>query len=388
MDAATGLLYVGNGQYYDPITGRFLTRDAKSNNSNPYAPWDPTGAIIGPLGVAALFFVKRKKGSKSGTLLVLLLVGISVSMTLAACGPSQSVPTQPITTPPASGTPLPSQTPVPTQTSTSTAPPAPTNSPTQTPCPPATLTVGEGTHEITNPYGGNEIMALYNKMKNYSGGWWQKHPDQSKYKFTFEVFIGLLIVHEGAGQETFENLIAELMSQQLYVGSWNPAYCSMGQCSQNAAANQWGAQSQSIHGLVDPYVRQNKDIKDFPTYHDGDDPNKEVEAAWKYGNMALHPSSLNLDVDNALSVCGNDPDWVRKINKAAEDPKNEMKRYAYKEYRDGYPRSIYYFTGVNDGAAVYASKNQQNCWKNNNNCYVVPNPVIVNNPATGNFGDN
>ena len=46
MDAATGLLYVGNGQYYDPATGRFLTRDAKPNNSNPYVPWDPTGAII------------------------------------------------------------------------------------------------------------------------------------------------------------------------------------------------------------------------------------------------------------------------------------------------------------------------------------------------------
>ena len=31
MDAATGLLYVGNGQYYDPATGRFLThgREAK-----------------------------------------------------------------------------------------------------------------------------------------------------------------------------------------------------------------------------------------------------------------------------------------------------------------------------------------------------------------------
>lgn len=51
MDSATGLLYVGNGQYYDPVTGRFLTRDAKPNNSNPYVPWDPTGALLGPLGL-------------------------------------------------------------------------------------------------------------------------------------------------------------------------------------------------------------------------------------------------------------------------------------------------------------------------------------------------
>ena len=34
MDAATGLIYVGNGQYYDPETGRFLTRDAKPNKIN------------------------------------------------------------------------------------------------------------------------------------------------------------------------------------------------------------------------------------------------------------------------------------------------------------------------------------------------------------------
>ena len=73
MDAATGLLYVGNGQYYDPATGRFLTRDAKPNNNNPYVPWDPTGAIIGPLAAVALFFGKRKRGSKIGTFFILLL---------------------------------------------------------------------------------------------------------------------------------------------------------------------------------------------------------------------------------------------------------------------------------------------------------------------------
>lgn len=33
IDAATGFLYVGNGQYYDPETGRFLNRDAKLNNT-------------------------------------------------------------------------------------------------------------------------------------------------------------------------------------------------------------------------------------------------------------------------------------------------------------------------------------------------------------------
>ena len=128
MDAATGLLYVGNGQYYDPETGRFLTRDAKPNNSNPYVPWDPTGAIVGPLGVAALFFARKKKGNKVSTFFILLLVVGSVGMTLAACQTTTSgnnvtatpSPVQPNTytvtvtpatvpgsTPTATGTPMP-----------------------------------------------------------------------------------------------------------------------------------------------------------------------------------------------------------------------------------------------------------------------------------------
>jgi RHS repeat-associated protein len=46
MDAATGLLYVGNGQYYDPSTGRFLTRHAKPDNTNPHVPWNPSRIYI------------------------------------------------------------------------------------------------------------------------------------------------------------------------------------------------------------------------------------------------------------------------------------------------------------------------------------------------------
>jgi RHS repeat-associated protein len=37
MDAATGLIYAGSGQYYDPATGRFLTR--QPGRINPYVPW-------------------------------------------------------------------------------------------------------------------------------------------------------------------------------------------------------------------------------------------------------------------------------------------------------------------------------------------------------------
>jgi len=99
LDATTGLLYVGNGQYYDPATGRFLTRNVNPDSTNPYVPWNPIGAIVGPLGLIALVFGRRKKGSKAGTFLVLLLVVGSVGMTLSACGQSGNVTVTLVTTP-------------------------------------------------------------------------------------------------------------------------------------------------------------------------------------------------------------------------------------------------------------------------------------------------
>jgi RHS repeat-associated protein len=98
LDATTGLLYVGNGQYYDPATGRFLTRNVNPDSANPYVPWNPIGAIVGPLGLIALVFGRKKKGSKAGTFLVLVLVAGSVGMTLAGCGgqPLSTTPTVPV----------------------------------------------------------------------------------------------------------------------------------------------------------------------------------------------------------------------------------------------------------------------------------------------------
>ncbi|MBK9008607.1 MAG: hypothetical protein IPM31_16650 [Anaerolineae bacterium] len=142
LDATTGLLYVGNGQYYDPATGRFLTRDANPNSTNPYVPWNPIGAILGPLAVVSLFYRHKKKGSKAGTFLALVLVLGSVGMTLAACQTTTSgydvtvtpSPAQPntytITLTPTTvpgSTPAPTGTPIPTITITCTVTPVPTS---------------------------------------------------------------------------------------------------------------------------------------------------------------------------------------------------------------------------------------------------------------------
>jgi len=100
MDSATGLLYVGNGQYYDPATGRFLTRDVNPNSTNPYVPWNPIGAIIGPLGLVSIFYSHRKKGSKGGMLSVLLLLVVTVGITLSACTPDFPYTPEPPQPPP------------------------------------------------------------------------------------------------------------------------------------------------------------------------------------------------------------------------------------------------------------------------------------------------
>lgn len=72
MDAATGLIYVGNGQYYDPATGRFLTRAARPNQNNPYTPIDPTGALLGLLALLALAYGRRKSRGKWNNLIIFL----------------------------------------------------------------------------------------------------------------------------------------------------------------------------------------------------------------------------------------------------------------------------------------------------------------------------
>jgi RHS repeat-associated protein len=132
MDTATGLLYVGDGQYYDPSTGRFLTRNARPNSANPYLPFDPTGAIIGPLGMLALVLGSKKKKSRYDVLLFVLVFAVVTGVALSACGggggnDGDGGNGNPPTLPPPSETPHPpTDAPPPTPTQ---PPPAPTNKP-------------------------------------------------------------------------------------------------------------------------------------------------------------------------------------------------------------------------------------------------------------------
>jgi RHS repeat-associated protein len=125
MDASTGLLYVGNGQYYDPATGRFLTREAQPGSTNPYVPWggDTIGAMLAPLALLGMFYSrKRSKGDRIGYLVIFLFVTFMVSTTLSACGQIQTLPPPQVIgmtwTPAMPATPTAMQNSTPTQTST------------------------------------------------------------------------------------------------------------------------------------------------------------------------------------------------------------------------------------------------------------------------------
>lgn len=129
LDMNTGLIYVGNGQYYDPATGRFLTRGVQPNSANPYVPWNPIGAIVAPLGLASVYFSRRKGKPRGIDRLILFLFLLLMFMNLACC----NVGTSTQTTPPPEPSPTPTPSPTPAPAPSPVTPPSPTPGPTNPP---------------------------------------------------------------------------------------------------------------------------------------------------------------------------------------------------------------------------------------------------------------
>ena len=78
---------MGNGQYYDPETGRFLNRNAKPEQNNPYIPWggNPSSALIAPLALLALVFGRKKTRNRWDNLVIVTVLCLAVGMSLAGC---------------------------------------------------------------------------------------------------------------------------------------------------------------------------------------------------------------------------------------------------------------------------------------------------------------
>ena len=329
MDAATGLIYVGNGQYYDPQTGRFLTRDAKPNNSNPYVPLDPSGAIIAPLGIIALFAGRKKKGSKLGTFLVLLLVLGSVGMTLAACGgggsTQQSSPTpveaivHPISSrevlviPITSGTPgtpfviavPPNITPeeaIATACRTPTIIPTPTPTGTPTPGIPApTFFVKEQLSSVVHELTGLNAQMIYDhylylwNWQNHTGWWWTvygRNDENTEYDadgFSFWDYIALYINHEAEYHYTdFVDDMAEA-GVRFWYQRVKEGRASGGEYG---FVDWWASFSQSISGdvksnsLPDQHSVTNNEYKAFSV---AADKFREPDPSWTLGQDRYRP---------------------------------------------------------------------------------------------------
>ena len=123
-DAGTGLIYMGNGQYYDPSTGRFLTRGMKEESTNPYTPWssDPSGMLIAPLALLALVFGRKKNRTKLDHFVILVVIGLSVGLSVSAFA---WAPTSYLQTPVPGGTQPPTSTSQPDLPTTHTSTPMP-----------------------------------------------------------------------------------------------------------------------------------------------------------------------------------------------------------------------------------------------------------------------
>ena len=194
LDAATGLIYVGNGQYYDPATGRFLSRGTNSGAPNPYVPWqgNPLGMIVGPLALLVLVRGKRK-GGKIDQFLVILIVALAVSLTVSSCTPGDDgTPTPPPSMPPSSPTePQPTQpgggSPTPTQSPTRTPTPTPTCIPTQSPSPMPTNPPIINCDEL--PGGAPSMCKTYLVLRD-NPGWWNGDQEGN---LSPQKFLGLLL---------------------------------------------------------------------------------------------------------------------------------------------------------------------------------------------------
>lgn len=233
LDAATGLIYVGNGQYYDPATGRFLSRGTNSGAPNPYVPWqgDPLGVIMGPLALLVLSRGKRK-GGKVDQFLAILIIALAVSLTVSGCTPGGDgrTPTQPPSTPPSTPTePQPTHpgggSPTPTQPPTRTPIPpptcTPTPNPTQTPAPRPEPTRPAGL-QLKDERVWTTYIKLWNETQDKKGEvrwWWRGVGD-----FTVADYVDRLLEFELDGAKGF----GDRLLQELAVGNlcfWNdPAH--------------------------------------------------------------------------------------------------------------------------------------------------------------------
>lgn len=225
LDSATGLMYVGDGQYYDPATGRFLTRGVNPNSPNPYVPLNPMGAVLGPLGWVMLAYrSKQNKRRKSTAWMVFILV-LAMSMFLAGCSlyipgcdwwnnrvgakPPETPPIQPQPSP--SPAPAPTPEPAPPPTEPPAGPPSCDDcAPTPGPTPTVTKTIffggsgGSLDPKGPDPYYQTKVWAdSATQVVRFPGGGSDGKPDQAnEVDINTYKDVNLIVIGYSAGGDT------------------------------------------------------------------------------------------------------------------------------------------------------------------------------------------
>ncbi len=230
MDTATGLIYVGNGQYYDPQTGRFLNRNVNPNSTNSYVPWggNPTGALVAPLFLLAMIYSRKKKRGKIDMFIILLVLCLGVSVSLVACGPDGTQP------PPTATAQIVTMAPsapnyAATATVTANGIPVASGVPTVTPTPCPTITMTFTRTPTPEPINcglfddsrDRDTCTTYLVLQAHPDGWWNEGGG------SFDVMEYLSAAFAFEYEDALEGGIEEEVLEEMTVRNyyyWCPAY--------------------------------------------------------------------------------------------------------------------------------------------------------------------
>jgi RHS repeat-associated protein len=201
--------------------------------------------------------------------------------------------------------------------------------------------------------GGAEIEKIYQRFRD-TCGWWNEN---CKSEFTYEQFIGLYILYESnidVPKSRIDELtvaLATITAQNLYVGGFNPPYCSVGGQCANAVFNFIGANIDGNSGLWGgPEAAVGYAINTgVPKFGSEAELRDEISSV---GQTATNPSTvITLDQNEGPSSWGNDYDnWKKAL----------ITHEIWEGFNGLSPNSIYYYYKN----ALYFSVDQYNCWIN------------------------